>query len=259
MTFWEHSLIRQLMDLFAALGRAVLFLFRALLLMGPALLRPRLVVRQLYSIGVMSLLIIILSGGFVGAVLAFQGYETMVDFGATDALGIMVALALLRELGPVVGALLFAGRAGSALSAEIGLMRATEQLSAMEMMAVDPMVRVIAPRLLAGMLAMPLLAAIFNVVGIYGGYLIGVEVLGVDRGSFWSQIQHGVEWGKDIGNSLIKSFIFGTVVTWIAVYNGYTSEPSSEGVGRATTLTVVLSSVIVLALDFVLTAIMFGG
>jgi phospholipid/cholesterol/gamma-HCH transport system permease protein len=251
--------MQQFMDLCAALGRAVLFLSRALLLTGWAMLRPRLVIAQLYSIGVMSLLIIILSGGFVGAVLAFQGYETMVDFGATDALGIMVALALLRELGPVVSALLFAGRAGSALSAEIGLMRATEQLSAMEMMAVDPMARVIAPRLLGGMLAMPLLAAIFNVVGIYGGYLIGVEVLGVDRGSFWSQIQHGVEWGKDIGNSLIKSFIFGTVVTWIAIYNGYTAEPSSEGVGRATTLTVVLSSVIVLALDFVLTAIMFGG
>ena len=259
MIFWRYDVIQQLIELFAALGRSVLFLCRALLLLGAALLRPRLVIMQLYSIGVMSLLIIILSGGFVGAVLAFQGYETMVDFGATDALGIMVALALLRELGPVVGALLFAGRAGSALSAEIGLMRATEQLSAMEMMAVDPMVRVIAPRLLGGMLAMPLLAAIFNVVGIYGGYLIGVEVLGVDRGSFWSQIQHGVEWGKDIGNSLIKSFIFGVVVTWIAVYSGYTAQPSPEGVGRATTLAVVLSSVIVLALDFVLTAIMYGG
>ena len=197
------------------------------------------------------------SGLFVGMVLGLQGYNTLVDFGAEESLGVVVALSLVRELGPVVAALLFAGRAGSALTAEIGLMKATEQLSGMEMMAVDPVQRVMAPRFLAGFLSMPLLAAIFSAVGIYGGYFVGVGVLGVDDGAFWAQMQ-AVDLRDDIFNGVIKSLVFGFVATWIAVFEGYDAVPTSEGVSRATTRTVVHTALAVLGLDFVLTALMFG-
>jgi phospholipid/cholesterol/gamma-HCH transport system permease protein len=215
-------------------------------------------VQQVYSVGVLSLIIIVLSGSFVGMVLALQGFRTLVRFGAEESLGVFVALVIVRELGPVVTALLFAGRAGSALAAEIGLMRATDQLSAMEMMAVDPMRRVIAPRFLAGVIAMPLLSGIFCVmaIGIAGGHAIGVELLGVDSGSYWSQIRSSVEI-NDIAQSFIKAAVFGATVSWIAVYQGYHAAPTSEGVSRATTSTVVVSSLSILALDFILTAFMF--
>mgnify|MGYP001817394556 FL=1 len=240
------------------LGRAHLFLLRTLSGIPGVLLRPTLVIRQLYMVGVLTLLIILVSGFFVGMVLGLQGYNTLSDFGAEESLGVMVALSLVRELGPVVTALLFAGRAGSALTAEIGLMKATEQLSGMEMMAVDPMKRVIAPRFLAGFISMPLLAAIFSLVGVYGGYFVGVGLLGVDEGAFWSQMQDRVELHEDILNGVIKSFVFGFVAVWIAVFEGYDAVPTSEGVSRATTRTVVHTSLTVLGLDFILTALMFG-
>ena len=218
-----------------------------------------LVVKQLYVLGVQSLLIIVLSGLFIGMVLGLQGYVILVDFSAETSLGQLVALSLLRELGPVVTALLFAGRAGSALTAEIGLMKATEQLSGLEMMAVNPLRRVIAPRFWAGMIAMPLLALIFTAVGIWGGSLVGVDWKGVDSGSFWSVMQSSVVWGKDIGNGIIKSLCFALSVVWIALFNGYNALPTSEGISQATTKTVVQASLVVLALDFILTALMFGG
>ena len=198
------------------------------------------------------------AGLFVGMVLGLQGYNTLIKYGTEESLGVGVALTLVRELGPVVSALLFAGRAGSALTAEIGLMKATEQLSAMEMMAVDPLHRVIAPRFLAGVIAMPLLAALFSAVGVLGGYFVGVGLLGVDTGTFWSQMQDSVDLYDDIMNGVIKSVVFGVVVTWIAVFEGYDTVPTSEGVSRATTRTVVHGSLAVLGLDFVLTALMFG-
>jgi phospholipid/cholesterol/gamma-HCH transport system permease protein len=191
-------------------------------------------------------------------VLGLQGYNTLVKFGAEESLGVLVSLSLVRELGPVVAALLFAGRAGSALTAEIGLMKATEQLSGMEMMAVDPVQRVIAPRFLAAFLSMPLLAAIFSAVGIYGGYLLGVVVLGVDDGAYWGQMQDAVDLRDDIYNGVIKSIVFGFVAGWIALFEGYDAIPTAEGVSRATTRTVVHTSLAVLGLDFVLTALMFG-
>ncbi len=239
------------------LGRGSLFLWHVLGGFPGLLSRFRLVIQQMFSVGVLSLLIIAVSGLFVGMVLALQGYNTLVDFGATESLGVMVALSLVRELGPVVAGLLFAGRAGSALTAEIGLMKATEQLSAMEMMAVDPLHRVIAPRFMAGILAMPLLAAIFSAVAIIGGYFVGVELLGVDEGAFWSQMQAKVDLYDDILNGVIKSVVFGFLVTWIAVFEGYDTVPTSEGVSRATTNTVVHGSLAILGMDFVLTALMF--
>jgi phospholipid/cholesterol/gamma-HCH transport system permease protein len=241
----------------SGLGRAVIMLVQALLhLPNPKKGFP-LLIKQLYSVGVLSLIIIIVSGGFIGMVLALQGYTILVGYGAEASLGPMVALSLLRELGPVVAALLFAGRAGSALTAEIGLMKATEQLSSMEMMAVDPLRRVIAPRFWAGFIALPLLAAIFSIVGIYGAHLVGVDWLGVDQGTFWSVMQAQVDFEKDVMNGVIKSVVFAFVVTWIAIYKGYDCEPTSEGISRATTATVVQSSLLVLGLDFVLTALMF--
>ncbi|MEE8378879.1 MAG: lipid asymmetry maintenance ABC transporter permease subunit MlaE [Gammaproteobacteria bacterium] len=239
------------------LGRGSLFLWHVLGGFPRLLPRFGLVVQQMYSVGVRSLLIIAVAGLFVGMVLALQGYNTLVDFGATESLGVMVALSLVRELGPVVAGLLFAGRAGSALTAEIGLMKATEQLSAMEMMAVDPLHRIVAPRFLAGILSMPLLAAIFSAVAIIGGHLVGVELLGVDGGAFWSQMQAKVDLYDDIANGVIKSVVFGFVITWIAVFEGYDAVPTSEGVSRATTNTVVHGSLAVLGLDFILTALMF--
>jgi phospholipid/cholesterol/gamma-HCH transport system permease protein len=242
-----------------AWGRATLMLIGAIFYKpSPAKDLPFLI-KQLYSIGVQSLAIIIVSGLFIGMVLSLQGYVVLVDYGAEGSLGQMVALSLLRELGPVVTALLFAGRAGSALTAEIGLMKATEQISSLEMMAVDPLKRIIAPRLWAGLISMPLLAMIFMAIGIWGAQVVGVDWKGVDSGSFWSAMQSSVELGRDIGNSLIKCTVFAITVTWIALFNGYDSVPTSEGISKATTRTVVHSSLAVLGLDFVLTAVMFGN
>jgi phospholipid/cholesterol/gamma-HCH transport system permease protein len=241
----------------ATLGRAVLFLLRVSAGAVEFIRRPRLLIHELYSVGVLTLVIILVSGLFVGMVLALQGYYTLVDFGAEQSLGVLVALSLTRELGPVVTALLFAGRAGSALTAEIGLMKATEQLAGMEMMAVDPEHRVIAPRLAAAVISLPLLTMIFNVLGIFGAWLVSVNLLGVDAGSFWSQMQSQVSFSGDILNGLIKSVLFGVAAGWIAVFNGYDCLPTSHGVSRATTRTVVVTSLVVLGLDFVLTALMF--
>jgi phospholipid/cholesterol/gamma-HCH transport system permease protein len=245
------------------LGHATLFLYEMLFgawkkpaRLGPAVSKAfRLVVHQLYSVGVLTLLIILVSSLFVGMVLGLQGYNTLVDFGAESSLGLLVALSLVRELGPVVTALLFAGRAGSALTAEIGLMKATDQLAGMEMMAVNPMTRVIAPRFVAGLISLPLLAALFSAIGIYGGHLVGVIRLGVDDGVFWSQMQSGVDVYDDVLNGMMKAVVFGFVVSWIAVFEGYDAVPTSEGVASATTRTVVTSSLAVLGLDFILTAL----
>lgn len=245
------------------LGHATLFLNELLfgawkkpMRLGPAVKKAlRLVVHQLYSVGVLTLLIILVSSLFVGMVLGLQGYNTLVDFGAESSLGLLVALSLVRELGPVVTALLFAGRAGSALTAEIGLMKATDQLAGMEMMAVNPMTRVIAPRFVAGLISLPLLAALFSAIGIYGGHLVGVIRLGVDDGVFWSQMQAGVDVYEDVLNGMMKAVVFGFVVSWIAVFEGYDATPTSEGVASATTRTVVTSSLAVLGLDFILTAL----
>ncbi|MEJ2360946.1 MAG: lipid asymmetry maintenance ABC transporter permease subunit MlaE [Gammaproteobacteria bacterium] len=247
------------LDFFQRLGRAHILFFNILSGLHTLLLRFGLVIQQVYSVGVLSLLIILVSGLFVGMVLGLQGYNTLVDFGAAESLGVVVSLSLVRELGPVVTALLFAGRAGSALTAEIGLMKATEQLSAMEMMAVDPIRRVLAPRFLAGVISMPLLAAIFSAVGVIGGYFVGVGLLGVDSGAYWSQMQAKVGLYDDVMNGVIKSLVFGVVVTWIAVFEGYDAVPTSEGVSRATTRTVVHSALAILGLDFILTALMFGA
>ncbi len=240
------------------LGRANLFIFHTLIGVTDLFRRPRLLVKEIHSVGFLSLLIIVVSGFFVGMVLGLQGYITLVKFSAEEALGGMVALSLVRELGPVVTALLFAGRAGSALTAEIGLMKTTEQLASMEMMAVDPIHRVITPRFIAGIISMPLLAAIFSAVGIYGGYFVGTGMLGVDSGAFWSQMQSNVSLQDDILNGVIKSFVFGIAISWIAVFEGYDTEPTSQGISRATTRTVVYSALVVLGLDFILTGLMFG-
>jgi len=226
---------------------------------GLSFRRFHLTIRELYFTGVLSLIIIIVSGLFVGMVLGFQGFQTLQTYGSESALGVLVALSLVRELGPVVSALLFASRAGSAMTAEIGLMKATEQLAAMEMMAVDPIARVVAPRFWAGVLSMPLLAAMFSAMGIFGGYLVGVVLIGVDEGSFWSQMQAAVDFREDILNGVIKSVVFGVTVTWIALFEGYDAPPTAEGVSGATTRTVVTSSLAILGLDFVLTAFMFRG
>jgi phospholipid/cholesterol/gamma-HCH transport system permease protein len=217
-----------------------------------------LLVRQIYNIGVLSLVIIILSAFSIGAVISLQFYTQLARFGAEDAVGVGLALVLLRELGPVVTALLFAGRAGSAITAEIGLMKSTEQLSSMEMMGVDPLRRIVAPRLWAGLLCLPMLTAIFNVVAIFGGMVVAVHWLGADAGGFWSGMQDIVEVWQDIGKGMLKTVVFAIVVTWIAVFQGYDTEPTAEGIGLATTRTVVMSSVMILALDFILTLGMYG-
>ncbi|WP_438971284.1 lipid asymmetry maintenance ABC transporter permease subunit MlaE [Methylophaga sp.] len=253
-----RSLGRWGLGYFERFGRAHLFLFKMLMGIPGLFLRFSLVVQQLFAVGVLSVLLILISGLFVGMVLGLQGYNTLVDFGAEESLGVLVSLSLVRELGPVVSALLFAGRAGSALTAEIGLMKSTEQLSGMEMMAIDPIRRIIAPRFLAGIISMPLLAAIFSAVGILGGFLVGHGLLGVDDGAFWSQMQAKTDLYEDILNGVIKSVVFGFVVTWIALFEGHDAMPTSEGVGRATTRTVVHSAFAILGLDFVLTALMFG-
>ena len=256
------ALLRRLgrtgLTFFERLGRGTIFFLYVLAGIPALLMRPKLVIAQMWSVGVRSLVITVVSGVFVGMVLGLQGYNTLVDFGAEEALGTVVALSLVRELGPVVAALLFAGRAGSALTAEIGLMKATEQLDGMEMMAVDPLRRVVAPRFVAGVFSMPLLAAMFSAVGVLGGYFVGVGLLGVDEGAFWSQMQSAVDLNDDVLNGVVKSVVFGVVVTWIAVFEGYDSMPTSEGVSAATTRTVVHSSLAILGLDFVLTALMFN-
>jgi phospholipid/cholesterol/gamma-HCH transport system permease protein len=223
-----------------------------------ALRRPTLISEQVHFIGNYSLLIITVSGLFVGMVLGLQGYYTLSQFGAEEKLGQLVALSLLRELGPVVTALLFAGRAGTSLTAEIGLMKAGEQLTAMEMMAVNPIQRVLAPRFWAGLIAMPVLAAVFSAIGVIGGYLVGVQLIGVDEGAFWSQMQANIDVRRDIINGVIKSFVFGMAVTFTALFQGYEAQPTPEGVSRATTRTVVIASLMVLGLDFIMTALMFN-
>jgi len=221
--------------------------------------RFRLVMREVYFSGVLSLVIIIVSGLFVGMVLGLQGFETLQKYGATESIGVLVALSLVRELGPVVAALLFASRAGSAITAEIGLMKVTEQLSAMYMMAVSPMSRVIAPRFWAGVISMPLLAALFEATGVFGGYIVGVVLIGVDNGAFWSQMQSAVDFRYDVLNGVVKSFVFGIAVSVIATFEGYDAPPTAEGVSRATTRTVVSSALTILALDLVLTSLMLRG
>jgi phospholipid/cholesterol/gamma-HCH transport system permease protein len=240
------------------LGYAARMFLRLVAEFFPLLRRPRLVTKQIHFLGNYSLLIIAVSGLFVGFVLGLQGYYTLNRYGSEQALGLLVALSLVRELGPVVTALLFAGRAGTSLTAEIGLMKAGEQLTAMEMMAVDPLRVIVAPRLWAGIFAMPVLAAIFSAVGIIGGYVVGVLMIGVDSGAFWSQMQGGVDVWRDVGNGVIKSVVFGFAVTFIALFQGYEAQPTPEGVSRATTKTVVYGSLAVLGLDFLLTALMFS-
>lgn len=241
------------------LGFASRFFFMTLISSGDSFRRIHLTIREIYFTGVMSLIIIVVSGLFVGMVLGLQGYETLQKYGSESALGSLVALSLVRELGPVLAALLFASRAGSAITAEIGLMKATEQIAAMEMMAVDPISRVVAPRFWAGVISMPLLAAMFSAVGVFGGYLVGVVVIGVDQGSFWSQMQAAVDFRQDIVNGVIKSVVFGIAVTAIALFEGYDAPPTAEGVSHATTRTVVTSALAVLGLDFILTVFMFRG
>lgn len=259
-----------MLDLLARLGRlgvdqlrsfgvATIMLWNAIVCWPRWRLAMPLFIAQVYAVGVLSLIIILVSGLFIGMVLGLQGYNILITYGSEQALGTMVALTLTRELGPVVTALLFAGRAGSALTAEIGLMKATEQLASMEMIGVDPLRRIVAPRFWAGVFSMPLLVTLFVAVGIWGGRLIGVEWLGVFEGSYWANMQQSVEFVDDVLNGLIKALVFGIAVTWIAVFQGYDCIPTSEGISRATTRTVVYGSLAVLALDFILTAVMFGG
>lgn len=241
------------------MGRAGIFLIQ--ILKRPPIHRfeREAFVVQMYRVGILSLAIILVSGVFIGMVVALQGYNTLQKFGAEQELGQLLSLSITRELGPVVAALLFAGRAGSALTAEIGLMRATDQISCMEMMAVDPISRIISPRFWAGVVSMPLLTILFDVVSIYGGQMVGVDWLGVDGGSFWSNMQAATDFRVDVVNGIIKSIVFGLVIVWVAMFQGYYAEPNAAGIGRATTNTVVFSSLMVLGLDFVLTAIMMGG
>jgi len=242
----------------AGLGFGARLLLRLFVLLPAVLRRYPLLRDQIHFLGNYSLAIIGVSGLFVGFVLALQGYYILNQFGSTEVLGLLVALSLIRELGPVIGALLFAGRAGTSLTAEIGLMKAGEQLSAMEMMAVDPIARILAPRFWAGVIVLPVLVTVFSAVGILGGWLVGVHLLGVDASAYWGQMQAGVDVWSDVGNSLVKGLVFGIAVTFIALLQGYLATPTPEGVARATTRTVVMASLAVLGLDFVLTALMFG-
>ena len=240
------------------LGHGARLFVRLVSLFGASFRRFGLIRDQVHFLGNFSLAIIAVSGLFVGFVLGLQGYYTLQRYGSSEALGLLVALSLVRELGPVVTALLFAGRAGTSLTAEIGLMKAGEQLSAMEMMAVDPVRRVLAPRFWGGIIAMPLLAAVFSAVGIMGGWAVGVVLIGVDPGAFWGQMQGGVDVWRDVGNGVVKSFVFGVTVTFVALLEGFEAQPTPEGVSRATTRTVVVASLAVLGLDFILTAMMFS-
>jgi phospholipid/cholesterol/gamma-HCH transport system permease protein len=249
---------RNVREAVASVGFATRSFFNLLSVTPGAFKRPTLISEQIHFIGNYSLVIIIVSGLFVGMVLGLQGYYTLNQYGAEQALGQVVALSLVRELGPVVTALLFAGRAGTSLTAQIGLMKAGEQLSAMEMMAINPVQRVLAPRFWGGVIAMPILAAVFSAVGVLGGYLVGVQLIGVDEGAFWSQMQAGVDVRADVLNGVIKSFIFGIAVTFTALFQGYQTKPTPEDVARATTRTVVIASLLVWGLDFILTALMFN-
>lgn len=253
---WIATIGRNTLDFLGAWGRAFLFLVTAIIAKPSKHFFPRFIT-QLYAVGVLSLPIILFAALFVGMVLGLQGYTVLVRFGAEEALGQMIALSLVRELGPVVGALLFAGRAGSALTAEISLLKTTEQLDTLRLMGIEPLHRVIAPRFFAGIVCLPLLTLIFNAVAILGGYMLCVEWLGVDGGGFWANMQANVNFREDIINGVIKSMVFGGVVTWIAVYQGYESVPTGEGIALATTRGVVYSSLAILALDFILTAVMF--
>ncbi len=255
---WLSNLGFKTRQQLADLGQAARLFVRLVWLIGPTLRRFGLVRDQMHFLGNYSLAIISVSGLFVGFVLGLQGYYTLQRYGSSSALGLLVALSLVRELGPVVTALLFAGRAGTSLTAEIGLMKAGEQLSAMDLMAVDPLRRILAPRFLAGVLTMPILAAVFSAVGIVGGWVVGVVMIGVDPGSFWGQMQGGVDVWKDVGNGVVKSLVFGVTVTFVALLQGYEAQPTPEGVSRATTRTVVVASLAVLGLDFLLTALMFS-
>ncbi|MFT3733628.1 MAG: lipid asymmetry maintenance ABC transporter permease subunit MlaE [Rhodocyclaceae bacterium] len=241
------------------MGYAARFFLAVILQSGASFRRINLTLREIYFSGVLSLIIILVSGLFVGMVLGLQGYDTLQRYGSEEALGVLVALSLVRELGPVVAGLLFASRAGSAITAEIGLMKATEQLDAMDMMAVNPLARVVAPRFWGGVISMPLLAAMFSAMGVLGGYLVGVVLIGVDSGSFWAQMQSFVNFKRDILNGVVKSVVFGFAVSLIAVFEGYDADPTAEGVSRATTRTVVTSSLAILGLDFILTSFMFRG
>lgn len=259
MSWWNpadlgHATRSKLADM----GYAARFFWRLLTLAGPTLRRFALVRDQIHFLGGYSLAIIAVSGLFVGFVLALQGYNILQRYGSAEAVGLMVALSLLRELGPVVTALLFTGRAGTSLTAEIGLMKSGEQLAAMEMMAVDPMRRIVAPRFWAGVIVLPLLTAVFNAVGIMGGWVVSVPMIGVDPGAFWSQMQGGVDIWADLGNGVLKSVVFGLTVSFVALLQGYVARPTAEGVARATTRTVVMASLMVLGLDFLLTALMFN-
>jgi phospholipid/cholesterol/gamma-HCH transport system permease protein len=242
----------------ADMGAGARLFISLIVSLGASLRRFGLVRDQIHFLGNFSLSIIAVSGLFVGFVMGLQGYYTLQRYGSSEALGLLVTLSMVRELGPVITALLFAGRAGTSITAEIGLMKAGEQLSAMEMMAVDPVRRVLAPRFWAGVIAMPLLAAVFSAMGVVGGWVVGVLLIGVDAGSFWSQIQGGVSVWQDLGNGIIKSIVFGFAVTFIALLQGYAALATPEGVARATTRTVVMASLTVLGLDFILTAMMFS-
>lgn len=254
-----RSIGRRVVNAVWRTGYATRFFLLILFYSGLSFRRFHLTIKELFSSGVMSLIIILVAGMFVGMVLGLQGYETLKRYGSESALGSLVALSLVRELGPVLAALLFASRAGSAMTAEIGLMKATEQISAMEMMAINPIARVVAPRFWAGVISMPLLSALFSAMGVFGGYVVGVVLIGVDQGSFWSQMQAAVDFQHDILNGMIKSVVFGVAVTAIALFEGYDAPPTAEGVSGATTRTVVESSLAVLFLDFILTAFMFQG
>jgi phospholipid/cholesterol/gamma-HCH transport system permease protein len=251
--------VRKVLDALQRVGYGTKFFLRLCGLALASLRRPRLVIDQIHFIGNYSLSIILVSGLLIGFVLGLQGYYTLRRYGSEEALGLLVTLSLVRELGPVVTALLFAGRAGTSLTAEVGLMKAGEQIDAMQMMAVDPVARVLAPRFMAAVLCMPLLAALFSAMGVLGGYLVGVQMIGVDAGSFWSQMQGGVDWLLDVGNGVVKSIVFGFTVAFVALFVGYEAEPTPEGVARATTTTVVVASLAVLGLDFILTALMFSS
>jgi phospholipid/cholesterol/gamma-HCH transport system permease protein len=240
-------------------GQLARFFALILLHSGTSFRRLQLTLREVYFSGVLSLIIIMVSGLFVGMVLGLQGFDTLQRYGSEEILGVLVALSLVRELGPVVAGLLFASRAGSAMTAEIGLMKATEQLAAMDMMAVDPVARVVAPRFWGGVISMPILALLFSAMGVLGGYLVGVMLIGIDSGSFWAQMQAAVDFRRDILNGVIKSVVFGVAVSLVAVFEGYDSDATAEGVSRATTRTVVTSSLAILGLDFILTSFMFRG
>jgi phospholipid/cholesterol/gamma-HCH transport system permease protein len=259
MIAWIENLGRIGLRFCKHVGLSGMFLFRIIFRRPRAVKLFPLIIEQIYYVGVLSVIIIVVSSLFIGMVLALQGYNILQRFGAVSQLGQLVALSVVRELGPVIGGLLFAGRAGSALTAEIGLMQATEQLASMEMMAVDPLWRIITPRFWAGVISMPILIAIFCIMAVFGGYLVGVDWLGVDAGQFWSNMQASVDFRNDVINGIIKALVFGVAATWIAVYQGYYTVPTAAGIGRATTKTVVYGSLAVLGLDFILTSFMLGG